>query len=171
MNRLRELQERGELSMTVHGHPYLSVLSERISFGLTITDAPHPDSKQKQDTTYQVTFANCKRRRGTVVLCDRNIYQFLYTFQFNQITRFSHMGAASGGSNIISVPGASWFTSHTFDFPEGDGEKILLIDPTPHILAIRGFREGELMELDNASKVFGYTVYGKNSFVNMLERT
>jgi hypothetical protein len=34
-----------------------------------------------------------------------------------------------------------------------------------------GLREGELITLDNDSEVFGYTVYGKNSFVNILERT
>ena len=34
-----------------------------------------------------------------------------------------------------------------------------------------GNRANELIPQDNASKPYGYTVYGKNSFVNMLERT
>ncbi len=172
MRRLRRLRDKGELSFAVHGHPYLSVFSTRIFFGLTIVDSPHPDGKKRTDTTYQVAFANCKRRRFTVVLCDQNVYRFVYTLQFNQISRYSRMGAAVGnGGRIISVPGASWYRNHAFGFPEGEGERILLVDPTPYILAIHGQRAGELQELDNDSKVFGYTVYGKNSFLNLLERT
>lgn len=172
MRRLRRLRDKGELSFEVHGHPYLSVFSTRVFFGLTIVDAPHPDGRKRTDTTYKIAFANCKRRRFTVVLCDRNIYQFVYTLQFSQISRFGRMGAAAGShaGRIISVPGASWYSSHAFEFPEGEGERILLVDPTPHILALHGQRAGELQELDNDSKVFGYTVYGKNSFLNLLER-
>ena len=170
MHRLYGLRDRGELSMEIHGHPYLSLFSKYMDFGLTIVDAAHPDGKKKGDTTYRVALADCKRRRGTVILCDRHIYQFVYTLQFNQITRFSAMGAASRGARTISVPGASWYTNHTFSFPEGDGERILLIDPTPYTLAIHGQRAGELQTLDNASHVYEYTVYGKNSFVNLLER-
>ena len=172
MRRLRELRDRRELSFEIHGHPYLSVFSTKIYFGLTITDAPHPEGKQRADTVYQVAVANCKRRRGTVVLCDQNIYRFMYTFQFSHIARMNRMSAMGyGGVRRISVPGASWYRSHTFSFPDGEGEKILLVDPTPYILAIHGSRDGELIEQDNASELFGYTVYGKNSFLNMLERT
>ena len=172
MKRLRRMRDKGELSFEIHGHPYLSVFSTRILFGLTIVDAPHPDGKKRTDTTYQVAFANCRRRRFTVVLTEGHVYRFVYTLQFNMISRYGRMGAAVGssGGRVISVPGASWYTNHAFEFPEGEGERILLVDPTPHILAIHGARRGELIELDNSSKIYDYTVFGKNSFLNLLER-
>ena len=172
MKRLRRMRDKGELSFTIHGHPYLSVFSTRILFGLTIVDAPHPDGRVRTDTTYQVAFANCRRRRFTVVLTDGHVYRFVYTLQFNMIARYGRMGAAVGssGGRVISVPGASWYTNHAFEFPEGEGKRILLVDPTPHILAIHGARKGELIELDNSSKIYDYTVFGKNSFLNLLER-
>lgn len=170
LRRLARLRDKGELSFEIHGHPYLSLLSARFFFGLTVVDAPHPDGRRQTDTTYRVAVASCGYRRMTVILCDRNIYRFMYALQFHQIVRFGQMGAASAGARVLSVPGAAFFTNHSFEFPEGEGERILLIDPTPYTLAIYGTREGELLEQDNGSHVFGYTVYGKNAFVNLLER-
>ena len=171
MLRLQEMQERGELSVEIHGRPYLSLFFERIPFGLTITDLSHPDTDVRKETVYKVAFANCKRRREMVILCEHNIYQFVYSLKFNHVTRFSRMGANHAGVRTVSVPGAARYTSHSFDFPEGEGQRILLIDRTPTILAVRSEGNHNLFELDNASKVFGYTVYGKNSFLNVLERT
>jgi hypothetical protein len=123
-----------------------------------------------------VAFANCHRRRLTVILCENQIYQFMYSIniRFMRTMRggLGMMGMAGvHGVRTFSLPTASWFISHSFDFPEGEGERILLVDPAPHILCLRGTRNGEYFPLDNASQLFDYTVYGKNSFVNMLERT
>ena len=171
MRRLEKLRDRGELSFEVHGHPYLSVLSERIFFGLTIVDVPHPDGKKRTETTYKVAIANCKHRRGVVVLCEGNIYRFMYAFNFRTIASHNWGGLSVASARIIAMPVGAVYTNHRFDFPEGEGERILLIDPTPRILCMPGHREGEMIALDNDSKIFGYTVYGKNSFVNILERT
>ena len=170
MQRLQRLRDQGKISAEIHGHPYLSLFIGLIPFGLTITDVPHPDTKVQIETTYRVTFANCKRRREMVILCEHQIYQFVYSLKFSHVTRFSRMGANKAGVRTVAIPGMSWFTNHSFDFPEGEGKRILLIDPTPTVLAIRGERGGELFELDNASEIYGYTVYGKNSFLNLLER-
>ncbi len=171
MKRLQKLRERGELSYTVHGHPYLSAIFNKVFFGLTITDAPHPDGKRKGDTTYVVGVISCFFRKGTVVLCDNNVYRFMYSLRLRGIGAFGGGGIAITTAHFVSVPAGSWFTDHGFRFPEGEGERILLIDPTPRVLAIHGRTEDELITQDNASKLFGYTVYGKNSFVNVLERT
>lgn len=171
MRRLEKLRDRGELSFEVHGHPYLSVLSERVFFGLTIVDVPHPDGRKRKETTYKVAFANCKHRRGVVVLCQGNVYRFMYAFNFRTIASHDWGGLSVASASIVTMPVGAVFTNHTFDFPEGEGERILLIDPTPRILCMPGPREGEMITLDNDSKIFGYTVYGKNSFVNVLERT
>lgn len=170
LKRIKKLREAGEISCTFHGRPYLSVLSENIYFGMTIVDKPHPDGKRREDKVYQVGIANCKRRKSYVILCDENIYQFMYTVQMRgMVGKANAYGVA--GRSTLAVPLHAWFTSHLAEFPEGEGERILLIDPAPRNLVIRGHREGELMPLDNGSKVFGYTAYGKNAFVNLLERT
>ena len=171
MHRLQELQARGKVRVEIHGHPYLSLFFGLVPFGLTITDKPHPDARVQEDRVYQVTFANSLRRREIVILCEHNIYQFVYSLKFNHVTRFSRMGANKAESRGISLPGAAWFVNRTFDFPEGEGERILLVDPTPTVLAVRHESGQSLFELDNASQVFGYTVYGKNSFLNVLERS
>lgn len=170
MQSLRKMQERGKISVTVHGHPYLSLFIGRVPFGLTITHVPHPDSQSPEPVTYLATFANCLRRREVVILCNHNVYQFMYSLKFNHVTRFARMGADQAQSRRVSLPGAAWFTNHSFDFPEGEGQPILLIDHTPVTLAVRSELDNELFQLDNASSVFGYTVYGKNAFLRLLER-
>ena len=176
LRRLERLRDKGELSFEIHGHPYRSLFGYRNHFGLTITDAPHPDGKKKTDTVYRVAVANCHRRRMTVILCENDIYQFMYSVNIRVMRSMrGGMGMMGMGgvhtNRSFSLPAASWFISHGFDFPEGEGERILLVDPVPYVLSLRGGNGSELYPLDNASKVFGYTVYGKNSFVNMLERT
>ena len=175
LKKLERMKERGELSYEIHGSPYLSVLSERIFFGLTITDMPHPDSRggrrKNKEVTYKVAFANCRYRRGLVILCEGNIYRFVYSLQFRTIAQQNWGGLSVASSQIVSMPVASFHTNHSFDFPEGEGKRILIVDPAPRMLCMYGLREGELLTLDNDSEIFGYTVYGKNSFVNILERT
>ena len=171
LKRLAQMRDRGELSFQIHGHPYLSAFWGRVPFGLTITDAPHPDGKRKSDITYQVAVANCRFRRGMVVLCDNNVYRFVHSINFRTIAQQNWGGLSVASSRIVSMPVASFYTNHSFDFPEGEGKRILLVDPAPRVLCMHGFREGELITLDNASEVFGYTVYGKKSFLNLLERT
>ena len=171
LKRLDQLQERGELSYEIHGSPYLSVFWERIVFGITITDLPHQSNKRKTPVTYQVAIANCKYRRGMVILCDDNVFRFVISFNFRTIAQHNWGGLSVASSSIVSMPLVSFCTNHSFDFPEGEGKRILLMDPAPRVLCMYGFREGELITLDNGSEIFGYTVYGKNSFVNLLERT
>ena len=172
LQRLQRMSGRGELSYQIHGHPYLSVLFSWVNFSLTITDAPHPSGRRKKDATYQVAVANCKYRRGMVILCDKNIYRFVvFALNFRTLAQHNWGGLSVASTQIVTMPIGAIYTNHTFAFPEGEGERILLVDPAPRVLCMYGQREGEMIGLDNASKVFGYTVYGKNSFVNMLERT
>ncbi len=167
--RLERLRDKGELSFTVHGHPYLSLFFRRVHFSMTVVDMPHRDSRDQTVRTYQVAVAHCNRRRMVVVLCENNIFQFMYAFNIRVLGHVSTLGMAG---KLLSIPIVSFFISHEFEFPknETEGKRILLVDPAPFNLCMRGFREGELIVLDNASEQYGYTVYGKNSFVSMLER-
>lgn len=165
LRRLKRLKEAGELTYTIHGHPYLSLFFYRYQFGLTLVDRPHPDGHVKTDTAYCVAVADCRRRRGMINLCDDQIYQYVHSIRLRTFGM-----AVMGGTRVFSVPVATWYSNHTFRFPQGEGKRILLVDPAPHILCIHGDRPHALVELDNSSQVFGYTVYGKNSFLNLLER-
>ncbi len=166
--RLERLRDRGELSFTVHGSPYLSLFIRRVEFSMTIVDEPHRESHNQSVTTYQVAIANCNRRRLHVVLCDDNRFQFMFGFSLRVLGNVSTLGI---GSKLLSIPIGAFFITHDFSFPEGEGKRILLVDPAPHQLSMRGFREGEFIPLDNASELYGYTVYGKNAFVRVLERS
>lgn len=170
MKRLEGLRDRGELSFTVHGHPYRSLFWRRVEFSLTVTDYPHPESRRQTPTTYQVAIANCNRRRMMVLLCENQVFQFVYSLKIRALGPVGAIGMADMGGKLINIPLASFFISHSFAFPEGEGKRILLVDPAPYSLAMRGFREGEVILLDNASELFGYTVFGKNAFLSMLER-
>ena len=178
LHRLAHLRDKGEISYEIHGHPYRSLFGFANDFHLTITDYPHPDSKHPSVTTYQVAVANCHRRRFAIVLCENHVYQFMYTVNIriarNMAGGIGMMragGVQAAGMRTLTMPTLSWFINHDFDFPKGEGEQILLLDPVPYTLCLRGTRDREYLPLDNASKVYGYTVYGKNSFLNMLERT
>ncbi len=168
LRRLEKMRDRGELSFTLHGRPYLSLFSTRVHFGLTVTDRPHPDSRVRQDVTYRVAVANCRRRRMVVTLADDQVYQFMYYIQFRVFTPT----AMNPSNRLMTIPLITWFTSHRFEFPDGDptDKKILLVDPAPHHLCIRG-QGNFLITLDNASDVYDYRVYGRNAFLNVLERT
>lgn len=167
--RLESLRRAGELTYTVHGRPYLSLFFRRVPFGLTVVDNPHPESRSRTPVTYRIAIANCNRRRMTVVLCEDNVFQFMYGFNLRVLGHVSTL--APGSTGVMSIPVVSFFVSHTFEFPEGEGKRILLVDPAPHRLCMRGFKRDELIALDNASELYGYTVYGKNSFLNVLERS
>ena len=173
MNRLQALQKQGKVAVKIHGHPYLSLFLGVVPFGLTLRakHTPKEETEGQTETAYRVTFANCYRRREIVILCDQNLYQFVYSLKFNHVERFSRMGTNTSGVRAVSVPGVAKYVNHSFDFPEGEGQAILLIDHVPTVLAMRDEHDSRnLLELDNASMVFGYTVYAKNAFLNLLER-
>ncbi len=169
LRRLAKMRDRGELSFTVHGHPYLSLFSKRVPFSLTVIDEPHPESRIKTPTTYQVAVANCGRRRLTVILCEDNVFQIMHSFGFRMVVRNAGV-FGMGEATVVHLPAGAFFTTRGFDFPEGEGKRILLVDPAPHNLCIRDHDREGLVNLDNASEVFGYTVYGKHSFLRVLER-
>ncbi len=165
---LDAMQARGELTYTVHGDPIRSLFSSRRDFGLTIVDEPHPDAKVPVRRTYTVAFANCGHKHMAIVLCPNNVFRFMYTAKLRVFNGFSVMNTRN---RILTIPMLTLFVNRSFEFPEGDGERILLMDPAPTCLCMPGRRSDELVALDNASEVFGYTVYGKDSFLRVLERT
>lgn len=175
MLRLYTMRDKGILSFEIHGHPYLSVFGYNNQFHLTITHHPQYDNKT-DNVTYKIAVANCHRRRLTVVLCDHQIYQFMYSINIRIIRGMRGGLGMMGPAGVhtmrsMALPAFTFFINHSFDFPKGDGQRILLIDPAPYVLYLRGMHQGEYQLLDNSASVYDYIVYGKNPFLNLLERT
>ncbi len=166
--RLEALRRARELDYSIHGHPYRSLFSTRVLFGLTVVDQPHPGSRSQEVRTFCVTFANCDRRHMAVVLCENQVYQVMYNIKIRAI---GALGMTNMENRFLSIPLGSWFVNHSFTFPDAEGERILIVDPAPRSLWLRDPGREELAGLDNGSKLFGYTVYGKQAFLSVLERT
>ncbi len=167
LRRLADLQSRGMLTYIPHGSPYLSLFSKRVFFGLTVTDVAHKNDGTFEETTYQVAVANCHRRRMGILLCENHVLRFMYSFHLRPRSLFAMMYAEG---HSLSIPLGTFYINRTFVFPEGEGKRILALDPAPYGLFMQGRRDGDMIKLDNASELYGYTVYGKHAFLSVLER-
>lgn len=167
MNRIMALHTSGKISLTVFGHPWLSLLIPRLMYGFHIIDA--------EGQAYNVGVASTGHRRGNVVACDHRILQYMFQIRM----RFAPIVTAVGVVAPASTEMGTWHTTHRIRFPKEDGlrstnlrqtpvETVMLIDPAPRNLYAR---VGTVREtLDNGSRVYGYLIYTKNAFCRMLER-
>ena len=165
LSRLHQLSNRGRITYSPEGHPYLSILLPFLYVGLTVVHHTKVSNLEKQ-TVYRVGIINSKRRKNVLILCQNQVYRLMHKLP---------------GQGLIFRPRAHgrafykplyvWFEDHAFDFPEGEGERILLVDPFPSVAAVQEGTEDWFLELDNGSHTFGYTVYGLNAFLHVLERS
>ncbi|MBQ9151390.1 MAG: hypothetical protein IJX72_03995 [Clostridia bacterium] len=163
--RLEKLSHTGCMDYTVEGHPYLSLLSSRLYAGLTVTHRTKQGNLNRQ-TVYRVGLINGKSRRSILILCHNQVYRFLHRLP-NQ-----HLARRTGThGSMLYKPTFSWFESHAFDFPEGEGTPILLIDPFPAVLAGQDEAEEWFFALDIGCHAFGYTTHSLGSFLRLLERS
>jgi hypothetical protein len=74
------------------------------------------------------------------------------------------MGGKGNPTNLV----AGYRVSHKLNFPEIDGEKIVIINPTPtSVYAIEG---KEFRLIDTGEDMKEYTVYTATGFFNHIER-
>lgn len=167
--RLKVAKKKGEITYEIQGNPYLSALFPKIYAGIKITDL----QRYKGDAvTYLVAICNVKSRREAVVLCDE--YRAQIRHQINLRLGGRALAIAASAENTDGGTGHSlfqWYTTVGLEFPEGEGERILLVDPAPTKLYLRAGQTERLQELDNGSRVYDYTVYTKNAFFNVIDRT
>ncbi len=165
LSRLHQLSNRGQITYSAEGHPYLSILFPCLYVGLTVVHHTKVSNLEKQ-TVYRVGIINSKKRKSVLILCQNQVYRLMHKLP---------------GQGLIFRPRARgrafykplyvWFEDHAFDFPAGEGERILLADPVPSVTAVQDGSEDWFLELDNGSHTFGYTVYGLNAFLHILERS
>ena len=164
--RLAQLAERGTVTYTVEGHPYLSLLSSRLYAGVTVTHRTNV-SNLRHETVYRVGMIRGGRRKSTLILCRGQVYRFLHKLPGQGL-----IFQSGSRGRIIHKPLYAWFESKAFDFPEGEGEGVLLVEPFPAVIAEQIADEEECYwELGIGSRSFEYTVHSQNSFLHLLERT
>ncbi len=173
LKRLKKMQAKGEIHYDYMGHPYLSVLSRRVYFGLVITDYTNGVGENKKPKTYRIVVVGTWKRR-LVIACDHNTYQFKHEIRLRMNIRTAAI-AASSDAPATGVALATWYSTYGFAFPGDDdteGEPVVIFDPVPYAIFVRpDDGRNDLRSIDNSSKVYGYTVWAKNSFANFLERT
>lgn len=169
MKKLKKAKKKGEIDYTVEGNVYLAALFPKLYAGLVVTDK----ERYKGDpVTYCVGICNVKSRREAVILCDEYRAQIRHSFNLRLGGRA--LAIAASAENTDGRTGHALFQWHTtvgLEFPEGEGERILLVDPAPTKLYLRDGQTERLQELDNGSRAYDYTVYTKNAFFNIIERT
>lgn len=163
--RLGKLSREGSITFAVEGHPYLSLLSSHIYAGLTVIHRTKCGNLNRQ-TVYCVGLVNGKSRRNILILCQNQVYRFLHRLPNQPLIR--RLGTEG---MMFYRPMYSWYESHAFDFPEGQGTRILLLDPFPAVLAMEDQVADWFYDLDIGSHAFGYTVHSRNSFLHALERS
>lgn len=173
LKRLKKMQERGNIQYDYMGHPYLSVLFRKVYFGLIITDYTDGVGANKKPKTYRVVMVGTRKRR-LVIACENNTYQFKHEMRLRMDVGAA-MIASAGNTSETGVAFRAWYTTGGVSFPETDipeSECVLMFDPVPYGIYVRTYSgRDDLTLLDNGSKVYGYTVWAKNSFANFLERS
>ncbi len=161
---LHRLSNMGKICYSVDGHPYLSILFPCLYVGLTVRHHTKVSNLEKH-TTYRVGIINSKRKKSLLILCPNQVYRIMHRLPGQGlIFRLRARGRA------FYKPLHAWFENHAFDFPDGEGERILLTDPFPAVIGMQDGTEDWFLELDNGSHAFGYAVYGLNAFLHFLER-
>lgn len=173
LKRLKKMKERGDIHYDYMGHPYLSVLFRRVYFALIITDYKDGVGANKKPKTYRVVMVGTRKRR-LIIACENNTYQFKHEMRL-RMGAGAAMIASAGNINETGVAFRAWYSTHGVAFPETDipnSENVLIFDPVPYGIFIRTYAgRDDMTPLDNGSKVYGYTVWAKNSFANYLERS
>lgn len=170
LKRLKKMQAKGEIRYDYMGHPYLSVFFRRVYFGLIITDYTDGTGTDKKPKVYRAVMVGTGKRR-TVIACEHDTYQFKHEIRLRMALRAAAMSGGQGTSIVLHT----WYTTHGVAYPgddDAEAEKIMIFDPVPYgIFARRDHKADDLVPLDNGSKIYGYTIWAKNSFANFLERT
>ncbi len=168
MKKLKKAKKKGEIDYTVEGSIYLSALFPKLYAGLVVTDK---ERYKGEPVTYRVGVCNVSSRREAVILCDGYRAQIRHSINLRLGGRA--LAIAASAENTDGRTGhalAQWHTTVGIEFPEGEGERILLVDPAPTKLYLRDGQTERLQELDNGSHAYDYTVYTKNAFFNLLDR-
>lgn len=169
LRKLKEAAKRGDISYEVEGRPYLSALFPSLYAAIKISDWRRVHG---EPVHYCVAIANFKRRRGGIILCDDHMIQIRHEIRLRfgaSAMILSSMNENNGSRTSHAL--AHWYTTRGVEFPEGEGKRVLIVDPAPAYLYVRKGYSEQVSELDNGAEVYDYTVWTKNAFFNYIDRT
>ena len=162
--RMRSMEKEGRVTVDVEGHPYLSAISQRFLFNLTV--------KTRRGKTYLCAFLSGKNRFTPLVLQRRSaVFVCGLHVKTKYITRQGYVGdslSRAGKKRDAAI--FEYFSVWDLGFPEGEGEKIVVIDKPPVSVSVED-GEHHVRFLDNGDRVFDYQIFTKSAFCNHLDRT
>jgi hypothetical protein len=141
--------------------PYRSIFrdNEKYTFAVSIGK-----------TTYYCRLIACINRGNKYTFSDDGTLTRVKMIHMPKVVRMSSAGgyvqmADYGTGDDLELFGFSSEIDYTF---EADGEKILLLNPTPR--RVRKLIDKRMSEMDNGDKIGEYTVYTGNAFLRYLDR-
>ncbi len=164
LSRVRRMERDGRITVDLEGHPYLSALSHRFLFNLTV--------KTGSGKTYLCAFISGKDRFTPLVLQRRSaVFVCGLHVRTKFITRGGYVGdSLSRAGKKQDAAFFEYFSVWDLGFPEGEGEKVVIIDKPPASVSVED-GDSRVRFLDNGDRVFDYQVFTKSAFCNHLDRT
>ena len=141
--------------------PYRSIFrdNEKYTFAVSIGK-----------TTYYCRLIACINRGNKYTFSDDGILTRVKMIHMPKVVRMSSAGgyvqmADYGTGDDLELFGFSSEIDYTF---EADGEKILLLNPTPRRVLKKN--DKHTAEMDNGDKIGEYSVYTGNAFLRLIDR-
>ena len=158
LKKLKKVCKEEGVGLSRVSHPYLSIFFKKSSaYEFTVT---------MNGKVYACKMISAVFKSVPMIFCDKESGYFKFGIQVRKNDLFTFR---------------SWFT-HGFESPEAD-QKILIVNPVPHVMkSIQLYTafssentsfvtEGKYERmLDNASIVYGATVFSGNGFLNAVNR-
>ncbi len=167
LKKLRQLESEKLAKVEISGSKYLSCSLTRLSFTLKVTDA--------NGQVYNCIVVTCGKINAPMVF-KSDEYMVEHGFHlrggallarggaFIQAVDVSQMGGKGNPTNLV----AGYRLSRKLNFPDIEGEKIVIINPTPNtVYAIEG---REFRPIDTGEDMKDYTLYTATGFFNYIER-
>lgn len=153
LKRLAAMADAGLCTYTLYGHPFLSLFLSRFSFEITLVD--------KKKRSYSIAVLSCSKRRRPLRLKEDSCF-FIHGIPIKGTTgRWAAYTECSYLFEFQSVYELRFPTEH-------EGRKILLVDPPPS--DVRVVEGKQSRPVDNGDRLWDYTIYSKNAFLNFLDR-
>lgn len=158
LKRLQRVCREEHVTLSRIHRPYLSLFTQkRADFQFTV---------EMHGKTYACKMIGAMAKNMPMLFCDSDTGYFKYGYQFR-------------GKDIVFW--RAWFT-HGFEAPEAD-HRIIIVTPAPRIMRaiqmhtlfatdnVTFISEGKAERpLDNASQIYGATVFSGGGFINALRR-
>ena len=167
LRKLRQLEHEKLAKVEMNGSKYLSCSFTRMSFTLKVTDV--------NGQIYNCVVVTCGKINAPMYF-KSDEYMVEHGFHlrggallarggaFIQAVDVSKMGGKGNPTNLV----AGYRIAHKLDFPDIDGKRVVIINPTP--TAVYAVEGTEFRAIDTGEDMKDYTLYTATGFFNHIER-